>query len=597
MHLFHVWAPRAESVDLVLLAPGSHAGDVMPETGAPGATVVPMVPGDNGSWAVEVADAGHGTDYAFVLDDAEPLPDPRSGWQPYGVHGPSRVVDTGTFAWTDDAWSGRDVRGAVFYELHVGTFTAEGTFDAAVERLDHLVALGVDVVEVMPVAAFQGRHGWGYDGVALYAVHGPYGGPDAFARFVDACHARGLAVCLDVVYNHLGPSGNYLSRFGPYFTDRHDTPWGDAVNLDDEGRSHVRRFVCDNALRWLAEFHVDALRLDAVHALVDDSSRHLLAQLSTEVADLSRRVGRPLGLVAESDLNDPRMVEPVVEGGLGMTAQWADDVHHALHALLTGEQQGYYCDFGGADGVEVLARTLTRVFRHAGDFSAFRGTDWGRPVDPARHRGHRFLAYLQNHDQVGNRALGDRVTATLTPGRLAAGAAVVLTSAFTPMLFMGEEWAASTPWLYFTDHDAELGALVSEGRRREFGSHGWAAGDVPDPQDPTTFESSRLDWAEPDKDLHGRVLQWHRDLLALRRAEPDLRDDDLARVAVTTGPDWFVVHRGRFDVAVNLGADAAVLPLRDGARVVLDWAGDADAGADGVRLPADGVAVLETATA
>lgn len=597
MHLFHVWAPRAESVDLLLLAPGVHRGAAMPEPGAAGTTVVPMVPGDNGSWAVEVPDAGHGTDYAFVVDDAEPLPDPRSGWQPYGVHGPSRVVDPAVLGWTDDGWAGRDVLGALFYELHVGTFTPEGTFDAAVERLDHLVGLGVDVVEVMPVAAFQGRHGWGYDGVDLYAVHAPYGGPEGFARFVDACHGRGLAVCLDVVYNHLGPSGNYLSRFGPYFTDRHDTPWGDAVNLDDEGRAHVRRFVCDNALRWFEDFHVDCLRLDAVHALVDDSSRHLLAQLSSEVADLSRRLGRPLGLVAESDLNDPRMVEPVAEGGLGMTAQWADDVHHALHALLTGEQQGYYCDFGGPDGVEVLARTLTRVFRHAGELSTFRGVPWGRPVDPARHRGHRFLAYLQNHDQVGNRALGDRVTATLTPGRLAAGAAVVLTSPFTPMLFMGEEWAASTPWQFFTDHDDELGALVSEGRRREFGSHGWAVGEVPDPQDPATFETSRLDWAEPDKDLHARVLRWHRDLVALRRAEPDLRDDDLARVAVTAGPDWLVVRRGRFDVAVNLGPAPATLPVRDGARVVLAWADDATTGPDGVRLPADGVAVLTTVTA
>ena len=597
MHLFHVWAPRAESVDLLLISPGTHAGDVMPEPGAPGTTLVPMVPGDNGSWAVEVPDAGHGTDYAFVLDGAEPLPDPRSGHQPHGVHGPSRVVDPATFTWTDAGWAGRDVRGAVFYELHVGTFTAEGTFDAAVERLDHLVQLGADVVEVMPVAAFQGRHGWGYDGVDLYAVHAPYGGPEGFARFVDACHARGLAVCLDVVYNHLGPSGNYLSRFGPYFTDRHDTPWGDAVNLDDEGRTQVRRFVCDNALRWFEDFHVDCLRLDAVHALVDDSGRHLLAQLSTETADLARRLRRPLGLVAESDLNDPRTVEPVAEGGLGMTAQWADDVHHALHALLTGEQQGYYCDFGGPEGVAVLAHTLTRVFRHDGGFSAFRGTDWGHPVDPARHRGHAFLAYLQTHDQVGNRALGDRLTASLTPGRLAAGAAVVLTSPFTPMLFMGEEWAASTPWRYFTDHDPELGALVSEGRRKEFGSHGWAAGEVPDPQDVATFESSRLDWAEPEKDLHARVLQWHRDLVALRRAEPDLRDDDLAAVSVATGPDWFVVRRGRFDVAVNLGDAAADLPVRDGARVVLDWSGDAVVGPDGVRLPADGVAVLETANA
>jgi maltooligosyltrehalose trehalohydrolase len=595
MHLFRVWAPDADAVDLVLPAPsGAAASGAAPSAHDPSGDgeVLPMLPGDNGWWALEVQDAGHGTDYAFAVDGGDPLPDPRSGWQPYGVHGPSRVFDPSRHAWSDGGWSGRDVLGAVFYELHVGTFTAEGTFDAAAERLEHLVDLGVDVVQVMPVAAFDGRHGWGYDGVHLFAVHAPYGGPEAFQRFVDACHRHGLAVCLDVVYNHLGPSGNYLSRFGPYFTRKHETPWGEAVNLDDDGRVQVRRFLCDNALRWFEDFHVDALRLDAVHALVDDSPRHLLAQLSDEVAGLAHRLARPLGLVAESDLNDPRTVEPTIAGGLGMTAQWSDDLHHALHALLTGEQQGYYCDFGGPEGVAVLARTLTLVFRHAGDVSTFRGRPWGRPVDPAKHRGHRFLAYLQNHDQVGNRATGDRVTQILSPGRLAAGAAVVLTSPFTPMLFMGEEWAARTPWRYFTDHEPELGRLVSEGRRAEFGRHGWAAGDVPDPQDPATFEASRLDWAEADKDPGARMLRWYRDLLALRRTEPDLRADDLRDVRVTTGPERFVVERGAFRVAVNLAAQAAVLPVPAGAEVVLAW-DEALVGDGGVRLPADGVAVLQ----
>jgi maltooligosyltrehalose trehalohydrolase len=586
VHLFRVWAPDAGSVDLVLPQPGSSTG-----TG----DRLPMLPGAGGWWAAEVAGAGHGTDYAFCLDDGDPLPDPRSGWQPAGVHGPSRVFDAARHVWSDAAWVGREVLGAVFYELHVGTFTAEGTLDAAVERLDHLVDLGVDVVEVMPVAAFTGDHGWGYDGVDLFAVHVAYGGPEAFQRFVDACHARGLAVCLDVVYNHLGPSGNYLSRFGPYFTGLHETPWGEAVNLDDDGRTQVRRFVCDNALRWFEDFHVDCLRLDAVHELVDASRKHVLAQLSDEVAELAHRLGRPLSLVAESDLNDPRMVEPTLGGGLGMTAQWSDDLHHALHALLTGEQQGYYCDFGGPDGVAILARTLTRVFRHAGDVSTFRGAPWGAPVDPARHRGHRFLAYLQNHDQVGNRASGDRIGASLSPGRLAIGAAVVLTSPFTPMLFMGEEWAATTPWMFFTDHDAELGALVSAGRRAEFGAHGWAARDVPDPQAPLTFERSRLDWAEADKDLGATMLRWYRDLVALRRGEPDLRADDLSEVGVRHGPDWFVVRRGSFEVAVNLGPRAAVLPVGPSVQVVLAWADDADVADGGVRLPADGVAVLRAA--
>jgi maltooligosyltrehalose trehalohydrolase len=549
-----------------------------------------MIAAGDGTFALEVPDAAHGTDYAFGLDGSDPLPDPRSAWQPEGVHAASRVFDPARHTWQDGDWPGRSVLGAVVYELHVGTFTPQGTLDAAVERLDHLVELGVDMVELLPVAAFDGRWGWGYDGVALYAVHAPYGGPEALQRFVDACHGRGLAVCLDVVYNHLGPSGNYLGRFGPYFTSKHDTPWGDAVNLDDVGSEHVRRFVVDNALRWFEDFHVDALRLDAVHALVDDSPRHVLAQLSDEVAELSRRLGRPLSLVAESDLNDPRTVEPTSQGGHGMTAQWSDDFHHALHSTLTGETQGYYVDF---EGVDVIARTLTQVFRHAGDFSAFRGKDWGHPVDPARHRGHRFLGYLQDHDQVGNRAVGDRISATVSPGRHAAGAALYLTSPFTPMIFMGEEWAASTPWQFFTDFpDPDLGAAVRNGRRGEFAGHGWDAEDVPDPQDPATREASVLDWAEPGKDPHARMLTWYRDLLALRRAEPDLQDDDLRGVHVDTGPGRLVVHRGAFRVLVNLGATPAEFPVPEGARLRLAWS-QPERDGDTLRLGPDEVAVVQ----
>ncbi|HEX2805862.1 MAG TPA: malto-oligosyltrehalose trehalohydrolase, partial [Kineosporiaceae bacterium] len=536
MHLFRVWAPFAASVDVVL---------------PPDEVPIGCLPGADGWWLAEVDRAGHGTDYWFSVDTGKPLPDPRSGWQPNGVHAPSRVFDTGRYAWGDQEWAGRDVLGSVFYELHVGTFTADGTLDAAIERLDDLAALGVDVVELLPVAAFDGTRGWGYDGVDLYAVHQPYGGPEALQRFVDGCHRRGLAVCLDVVYNHLGPSGNYLEQFGPYFTDRHHTPWGQAVNLDDDGRAHVRRWICDNALRWLEEFHVDALRLDAVHALVDDSRRHLLQQLSHEVADLGHRLGRPLALIAESDLNDPRVVEPMLAGGYGMTAQWSDDFHHALHALLTGEVSGYYGDFGSID---VLAHTLTRAFLHDGGYSTFRGERWGRPVDVARHRGHRFLGYLQDHDQVGNRALGDRISVACGSDRQAAGAALVLTSPFTPMLFMGEEWSAGTPWQFFTDFDEYLGDKIRDGRRAEFSRHGWDATEVPDPQAPSTRDRSVLRWTERDAPAHARMLQWYRDLIALRRAEPDLRDDDLARVTVTTGPasdavgtGWIVVHRGRFD--------------------------------------------------
>jgi maltooligosyltrehalose trehalohydrolase len=348
----------------------------------------------------------------------------------------------------------------------------------------------------------------------------------------------------------------------------------------------------DNALRWFEEFHVDALRLDAVHALVDDSPRHLLAQLSDETAALSARLGRPLSLVAESDLNDPRMVEPTGDGGLGMTAQWSDDLHHALHSWLTGETQGYYVDFGSVD---VVARTLTQVFRHAGEHSTFRGRAWGRPVDPARHRGHRFLGYLQDHDQVGNRATGDRISASIPPGRQAAAAALYLTSAFTPMIFMGEEWAASTPWQFFTDFpDPELGAAVRDGRRSEFAEHGWDAEDVPDPQDPAAREASVLDWAEPGKEPHARMLAWYRALAALRRAAPALRDDDLHQVRVETGPDRLTMQRGDVAVHVNIGRKPARFPVPGGSRVALAWH-PVEVVADALYLPPDAVAVTTTA--
>ncbi|NAZ83257.1 malto-oligosyltrehalose trehalohydrolase, partial [Kineococcus sp. R8] len=579
-------------------APGAHEVEVVVESGGE-STAHAMTRTDlprPGWWRRQVPGAGHGTRYAFRLDASDPRPDPRSGWQPDGVHGPSAVVAPTTFRWSDQAWRGRDARGAVFYELHVGTFTPEGTFAAATERLDHLVRLGVEVVEVLPVSAFDGRWGWGYDGVAPYAVHEPYGGPEAFAAFVDACHAKGLAVALDCVYNHLGPSGNYLGEFGPYFTDKHETPWGAAVNLDDEGSVEVRRWIVDNALRWFRDFHVDALRLDAVHALVDDSPTHVLEQLADETAELSRELGRPLSLVAESDLNDAAMVTPTAQGGRGMTAQWDDDVHHALHAWLTGERQGYYADFGSP---EVLATTFTEAFWHAERFSSFRGEQWGRRVDRARVGGHSFLGYLQTHDQVGNRAVGERIGALVPPARLAAGAALYLLGPFTPMIFMGEEWDASTPWQFFTDFpDPELGAAVSKGRRSEFGDHGWSAEDVPDPQDPATRESSVLRWDEVGDGAHARVLRWYTDLLALRRAEPDLRADDLRDVRVDVDENWVVLHRGAFRVVVSTGGGADVPVAGDPVEVVLahtDAPHTPELLSGGVRLVGESVAVVRVA--
>jgi len=560
-----VWAPRAGQVDLVLPA----SGDVRP-----------LARGEDGWWSDD-AELVHGTDYAFSVDGGPPLPDPRSAWQPDGVHGTSRVFDPARHVWRS-AWGGLDVRGHVLYELHVGTFTPEGTLAAAVAHLDELVSLGVDVVELLPIAPFNGRHGWGYDGVALFGVHEPYGGPAALQDFVDEAHARGLAVCLDVVHNHLGPSGNYLAPFGPYFTSTHDTPWGDAVNLDDEGADQVRRWICDSALRWFTDFRVDALRLDAVHELRDDSPRHLLAQLSDEVAALSVTLGRPLSLVAESDLNDPVAVTPTADGGWGMTAQWADDVHHAIHALVTGERHGYYVDFG----TPAALRTVMRgAFFHDGRYSTFRGAPWGRPV-PAETDGHRFVVCAQNHDQVGNRGLGDRPSERLPAGLLAVEAALVLLSPFTPLLFMGEEWGARTRWQFFTDHpEPDLAAAVRDGRTAEFGGHGWAQVygpdvEVPDPQAPQTFARSVLDRSERDDPERAALLEWYRTLVALRRSVPDLTSGDLAATDLTwDGPDdadgpWsgvLVLRRGAARVIANLSGEPARVPVDGALDVVATW--------------------------
>ncbi|MCL3820153.1 malto-oligosyltrehalose trehalohydrolase [Aeromicrobium wangtongii] len=509
----------------------------------------PMQAAEGGWWRADV-DAPAGTDYAFLLgDDDTPLPDPRSAWQPGGVHAASRTYDHSAFTWTDQDWPGRALERSVLYELHIGTFTPEGTFDSAIQRLDHLVDLGIDLVEVLPVNSFDGPHGWGYDGVLWGAVHEPYGGPDGFKRFVDACHARGLGVVLDVVYNHLGPSGAYLDRFGPYFAGQND--WGPALNLDGPQSDEVRRYVLDNALAWFEHFHVDGLRLDAVHALVDGRALPILEELSAETARLSQALGRPLTLIAESDQNDPRTVTPRAEHGLGMDAQWSDDLHHALHVRLTGETDGYYADFA-APGA--LAKTLQRVFFHDGTWSSFRERSHGRPVDTASLPGTAFLAYLQNHDQIGNRATGDRISATVGPGLLACGAAIVLLGPYTPMLFMGEEWAASTPWQFFASFpDPELADAVRTGRRREFGRHGWGESEVPDPMDPATFERSKLNWSELEEDDHRDILELHRSLIALRREHPELSDPSLASFAVEVADDdsWIVMHRGRFQVRVD----------------------------------------------
>jgi len=568
-----VWAPAAERVEAVL----TDRGLAMHEAG--------------GGWWLAEEDVRPGSDYRFSLDGADPLPDPRSPWQPQGVHGPSRTLDPSGFEWRDAGWQPPPLAAGLVYEMHVGTFSEAGTFEGAIDRLGHLVELGVTHVELLPVAEFPGQRGWGYDGVDLYAPHHAYGGPHGLGRLVDACHARGLAVILDVVYNHLGPAANYLGAYGPYFTDRYSTPWGEAVNLDGPGSDEVRRFFVDNALMWLRDYRFDGLRLDAVHAIVDTSALHLLEELAAEVDVLEAATGRHKVLIAESDLNDPRIVRRPEIGGYGMDAQWSDDFHHALHSLLTGERDGYYADFGALDD---LAQTLRHAYRYRGQYAGFRHRRHGRPADGVP--GHRFLGYLQNHDQVGNRAQGERSAALMSHGRLKVGAAVVLLAPFVPMLFQGEEWAASTPFQYFTDHpDLELGRAVSEGRRQEFGSFGWQPEQVPDPQDRATFERSRLRWAERDQPEHAEMLDWHRRLVALRQAEADLAGYDLESVDVAFDEDagWLWFSRGSILVALNVGSHEARLPVPgiQGAELLLASSASARVDGDALRLAPDSVVV------
>lgn len=568
---FSVWAPSAGEVALDLVD-----------------RRVAMHPCGGGWWAVTV-DVAHPADYGFVLDGGDVLPDPRSPWQPEGPHGHSRTWDVGEFPWTDAGWSPPDLASGVVYELHLGTFTAAGTCDAAIDKLDHLVELGITHVEVMPVAAFPGRWGWGYDGVDLYAVHDAYGGPAAFARFVDAAHGRGLAVILDVVYNHLGPDGNYLASFGRYFRSDVRTPWGDALNYDGRDSVEVRRFVIDNALRWLRDFHVDGLRLDATHAIHDESAVPLLAELAAEVRTLETDLGRRLVLIAEDDRSDPRVVGDLDRGGWGLTAQWADDLHHAIHVALTGELSGYYGDYIG--GLGDVATALTEPFLYARRYSPYR-----RKIVGSSPRGipdDRFLVCLQNHDQVGNRAAGDRLTHTISPELAMVGAALVLLGPYVPMVFQGEEWAASSPFAFFSDHvDPTIASGVTDGRREEFAEFGWDPAAIPDPQDPATFHASKLQWAELDHEPHATMLRWYRDVLELRRGMPAARSRSSTSVTLDAESQWLVVDREAFVVAVNLAAEGRRVPVESEGVVRLASADGVAVGDSSVWLPAGSVAIM-----
>jgi maltooligosyltrehalose trehalohydrolase len=569
-----VWAPTAKSVDLIL-----------------GEQQLPLRWTLGGWWRGDHV-LNRGERYTFAVD-GKSFPDPRSPFQPTGVHGPSCHVDHNAFPWTDTHFQAPPLGGAVFYELHIGTFTAEGTFDAAISRLPHLVNLGVTHLEIMPVAEFLGNYGWGYDGVALFAPHHAYGGPEGLKRLVNACHEIGLAVVLDVVYNHLGPSGNYLPQFGPYFSQRHSTPWGSPLNLDGPDSDEVRRFLCDNAIMWLRDYHFDGLRLDAVHAMVDTAALPFLEQLAMEIDELQAHLRRHLILIAESDLNDPRVVRPAELGGYGIHAQWSDDIHHSLHAVITGETKGYYSDFGS---LQDLADSMTKPFVYDGRHSNHRRRRHGRP--PTGLSAHRFVAYLQNHDQLGNRARGERVCHLANTDRVKIGAALLLTSPYIPLLFQGEEWASTSPFLFFVDFDAEpeLAKQVMEGRRREFEAFLGAGEDVPDPTDPGSFSLSKLQWSELPAAKHAEMLAWHKSLIRLRREVSDFTSGRLHWTNTTTnvGAEWLCVARGRATIVANFALEERCIPGNWNGDATLRLASKPECQVDHelIRMPPESVAIV-----
>jgi maltooligosyltrehalose trehalohydrolase len=536
---FRVWAPAATEVALAL------------DDGRE----ISLATDDGTYYHGFIEDVYGGARYRYRLDGGDPLPDPASRYQPDGVHGPSMAVDP-SFAWSDREWLPPERNELVFYELHVGTFAGEGTFSAAAARLPYLAELGVTAVELMPVADFPGRWNWGYDQSAMYAPSRAYGTPEDLRQFVDTAHRLGLAVFLDVIYNHLGPDGAYLPAYGPIFTERHTTPWGPAVNLDDDGSRGVRDLFIDNALHWLEEYHFDGLRLDATHALIDDSPTHFLAELSQQVGRLSPK----RYLVAEDHRNLNTLLLPT-PGGFGMDAVWADDFHHQIRNITAGDTEGYYTDFAETTTSD-LAETITRGWFYDGRQSKYTGRHRGSSAEPITPNS--CVVCIQNHDQIGNRPTGDRLTDSVSQEVYRAASAILLFGPELPLLFMGQEWAASTPFLFFTDHGDEIGPLVSKGRKQEFRDFPGFNGDVPDPQDPETFARSKLDWLESDRDEHARTRKLYRDLLTLRRELPDETD---ALLATPHGRAALHVRRGRYHLLATF--TEANLDLPEGAEIIL----------------------------
>lgn len=501
---FTVWAPLLKKVELELFSPQIQ--------------VFPMEKDEKGYWKTLVKNLSRGTLYLYKLEGKRSRPDPASSFQPRGVHGPSQVIDHKLFTWEDENWRGIELSEMIIYEIHVGTFTPEGTFEAITPRLDELKALGINVIEIMPIAQFPGERNWGYDGVYPFAVQNSYGGPDAFKNLVNECHKKGIAVALDVVYNHLGPEGNYLWEYGPYFTERYKTLWGQAINFDDAYSNEVRNFFIENGLYWFREYHVDALRIDAIHGVFDLSAKHFLQELVENVEEFSVNDKRKLYLIAESDLNDARVIRSRELGGYGIDAQWCDDFHHCLHTLLTGEKQGYYLDFGRVDH---LIKSIREGFVYSGEHSPYRKRKHGNSSKdrPA----HQFVVFSQNHDQIGNRMLSERLSNLVSFEALKLAAGVVLLSPYVPLLFMGEEYGEEAPFFYFVSHsDPALIEAVRKGRKEEFLSFNWK-GEPPDPQNLQTFLQCKLKWERRTEGTHKVLLNFYQQLIKLRREIPALR--------------------------------------------------------------------------
>jgi len=540
---FRVWAPFRDSVAVHLVSPQDQ--------------VIPLQKDEWGYWQ-ETVKADPGTLYVYQLDGSLERPDPASHYQPEGVHGSSQVVDH-QFDWTDNSWQGIPLKDLIIYELHVGTFTPEGTFESIIPRLSYLQDLGITAIEIMPVAQFPGSRNWGYDGVYVYGVQDSYGGSAGLKKLVDACHQAGIAVILDVVYNHLGPEGNYLWAYGPYFTDQYRTPWGNAVNFDGAYSNDVRNFFIQNALYWLDKYHIDALRVDAVHAIYDMSAQPFLQELGDAVANFNRTTPVQRYVIAESDLNDVRVIKPREQGGFGHDAQWCDDFHHILHTLLTGELSGYYADFGK---IEQLAVALREGYIYSGQYSSFRKRNHGN--SGADRPAEQFVVCIQNHDQIGNRLIGDRLSTLVDFQGLKVAAATVLLSPYVPMLFMGEEYGEDAPFQYFVSHsDPDLIEGVRTGRAEEFKAFGWD--NAPDPQGTKVFEQSKLQWEKIDQDKYAVLRRWYKRLIQLRKETPALATLDRQNLNVSSlSPEKvIVIHRTAGDSQVlgliNFAKDAATV--------------------------------------